>query len=471
MNPLIGALVRPLHAVLEGIRRLFQPSIDHLLRDWKQDEYAPDPDFVNDADRFMVQQQPLRARVLAKSIGVALSVFILWAAVAELDEVTRGEGKVVPSQQVQILQSLDGGIVSEILVREGQIVDRDQVLLRIDPTRFVSSVRENRSQYLALATRAARLRAISDNLPFVPPPEALAEAPEVAADERNHYQSDVSKFDAQVSVLRQQLAQKLQEVPEAKAKRDQAANSHELTLQELKATKPLLGVGAVSQVDVLRLERDVSRYAGERDVATTQIARGEAAISEARKKIEELEANFRNEARNALSETLGKLGTLTEGSVGLQDKVKHASLRSPVRGTVKRLLVNTIGGVVQPGKDIVEIVPLEDSLLVEARISPRDIGFLRPNQPAMVRFTAYDFSVYGGLEAKLEHIGADTVSDERNNFFYTVRVRTTKPAIREDLPIIPGMVTEVDIVTGRKTVLAYLLKPVLRAKQAALTER
>jgi adhesin transport system membrane fusion protein len=206
-------------------------------------------------------------------------------------------------------------------------------------------------------------------------------------------------------------------------------------------------------------------------MASAQIARSQAAIAEATRKVQEVELNFRNEARKELAETQAKLNALTEGNVGLADKVKHSDIRSPVRGTVKRLLTNTVGGVVQPGKDVVEVVPLEDNLLLEAKVLPKDIAFLRPGQKAIVKFTAYDFSIYGGLEATLENIGADSITDERGNTFYTVKVRTSKSSLGDNLPVIPGMVAEVDIVTGQKSILAYLLKPVLKAKQAAFTER
>lgn len=222
---------------------------------------------------------------------------------------------------------------------------------------------------------------------------------------------------------------------------------------------------------MLRLERDVGRFRGERDMAAAQISRIQASINEANHKLEEVSLAFRNEAGKELAETMSKLNSISEGSVGLTDKVNRAVLRSPVRGTVKRLLINTVGGVVQPGKDVVEVVPLEDNLLLEARVQPRDIAFLRPGQKAVVKFTAYDFSIYGGLDGKLEHIGADSVVDEKGNAFYTVRVRTNKTTIGNNLPVIPGMVAEVDIITGEKSVLSYLLKPVLRAKARAMTER
>lgn len=461
-----------IHAWLERRAERAAPYVEKVLGRLPNKEEQEAVDFATDADLAIIRQEPLRARVLLRAIGLVILLFIIWAALARLDEVTRGDGKVIPSRQVQVLQSIDGGLVSEILVREGDVVQADQLLVKIDETRFVSSVKENRAQYLGLLAKAARLKAISDGKAFVPPPEVIKEDPEVVAQERQLFEAKREEMNATVSIARQQLAQRQQELNEAQARRAQASQGYDLTARELAVTKPLISSGAVSEVELLRLERDVSRYRGERDQASAQITRIQAAIGEAQRKIEEVELTHRNDAGKELSETMSKLNSLAESSVGLSDRVKQSSIRSPVKGTVKRLLVNTVGGVVQAGKDIIEIVPLEDTLLLEARVQPRDIAFLRPGQPVMVKFTAYDFSIYGGLEGTLEHIGADTVMDDKGNPFYVVRVRTVKPGFGDaNLPIIPGMVAEVDILTGKKSVLSYLLKPVLRAKSVALTER
>ena len=468
----LNAMFEAMHAWLERVAQKATPYVERILGRLPSREEVEVVDFATDADLAMLRQEPLRARVLLRSIGIVFAVFVVWAAVAQLDEVTRGEGKVIPSRQVQILQSIDGGLVSEILVREGEIVQPEQLLIKIDETRFVSSVKENQAQYLGLVARAARLRAISEGKPFVPPPEVMKEDPSIVEQERQFYEARNDELTAAVSIARQQLNQRHQELNEAQAKRAQASQGYELTSKELSVTRPLINSGAVSEVELLRLERDVSRYRGERDMASAQISRVQSSINEAQRKIEEVELTFRNEASKELSEVMSKLNSLAEGSVALSDRVKQSSIRSPVKGTVKRLLVNTVGGVIQPGKDMIEIVPLEDTLLLEARVLPRDIAFLRPGQPVIVKFTAYDFSIYGGLDGTLEHIGADTVMDEKGNAFYTVRVRTSKPGFGDaNLPIIPGMIAEVDILTGKKSVLAYLLKPVLRAKSVALTER
>lgn len=466
------AALNATHGWLERLAQRAAPWVERVLGRLPNREEIEVVDFATDADLAMLRQEPLRARVLLRTIGIVVVLFLLWAAVAQLDEVTRGEGKVIPSKQLQVLQSIDGGLVSEILVKEGDVVNPNQLLIKIDETRFVSSVKENQAQYLGLVAKAARLRAISEGKPFVPPPDVLKADPSIVQQERQFFEARNDELNAAISIARQQLAQRHQELNEAQAKKAQAAQGYDLTSKELSVTRPLISSGAVSEVELLRLERDVSRYRGEREMAAAQISRIQAAINEAQRKIEEVELTFRNEASKELSETMAKLNSLAEGSVALSDRVKQSSIRSPVKGTVKRLLVNTVGGVVQPGKDMIEIVPLEDALLLEAKVQPRDIAFLRPGQPVMVKFTAYDFSIYGGLDGTLEHIGADSVMDEKGNAFYTVRVRTSKPGFGDaNLPIIPGMVAEVDILTGKKSVLAYLIKPVLRAKSVALTER
>lgn len=428
-------------------------------------------DFAADADSAMISQDPLHARKVIKTVGVSLGVFFVWSMFAQVDEVTKGDGKVIPSRQLQVVQSLDGGIVSEILAKEGDTVREGQVLIKVDATRFLSSFKENRATYLALLAKGARLRAIADGTEFLVPAEVLAEDPALADQEKRAYVSRKAELDEKIGIAREQLSQRSNELGEARARYEQANQGHELTARELALTKPLIQSGAVSDVELLRLQRDVARYAGERGQASAQISRLQAAINEAQKKIQDVELEFKNQARNELAETQAKINSLGESSVALSDKVKQADIKSPVNGTVKRIMFNTVGGVIQPGKDVVEVVPLEDALLLEARVLPKDIAFLRPGQKANVKLTAYDFTIYGGLEGTLEHIGADSVLDEKGNAFYIVRVRTKRPNLGANLPIIPGMTAEVDILTGQKTILSYLLKPVLRARQYALTER
>ncbi|MCE8014916.1 HlyD family type I secretion periplasmic adaptor subunit [Halomonas sp. MCCC 1A17488] len=443
--------------------RLFSKRVTsaHLNRDW-----------ASDADWARMQQDPIRARLFLYTILLAFGALIAWAYFASIDEVTRGTGRVIPSSQLQKVQSFDGGVVQQIMVREGEMVEAGQVLMRIDPTRFVANFRENRAQALALRARAERLRALVTDTPFNPDDELRSGAPEIVAQEREVYESRREELREQESILRDRIRQREEELNEAKARRDTAQREANMASQELNLTRPLLASGAVSEVDILRLEREVSRATGERNQAAAAVARLEAAVEEARTQLREIGAERRSEWRNDLAQTIGDLGALDESSAGLQDRVRLAEVRSPVDGIVQRLGINTLGGVVQPGQEVVDIIPSDDQLLVEARIAPQDIAFLRPGQPATIKLTAYDFAIYGGLEAELDHISADTITDDDDNTFYLVRVKTVEGEnLGSDIQVIPGMTAQVDIMTGKRTVMQYLLKPVLRAWSNSMGER
>ncbi|HSB98310.1 MAG TPA: HlyD family type I secretion periplasmic adaptor subunit [Burkholderiaceae bacterium] len=459
---------------LERARVALEPLTNKLLGPTVSDADAASAgikSFEREADALISRQRTRGAQQIVRATVIVVAALLLWAALAPVDEVTRGDARVIPSRQLQVVQSLDGGVVAEILVREGQVVEAGQLLLRVDETRAGAGVRESAAQGFALRARAARLRALAEGTAFVAPTTGDAEERRVALDERRLYEARSSELATTLAVNRQQLAQRQQELTETQAKREAALRGLDLTQQELAQTRPLLATGAVSQVDVLRLEREVARYRGDAEQASAQIARAQAAIGEVQRKAQETELAFRNDARKDLADTMAKLNALNEGAVALADKVDKAQVKSPVRGRVQRLLANTVGGVVQPGKDIVEIVPLDDKLVLEARVPPKDIAFIHPGQPALVKFSAYDFSIYGGLEAKVENISPDSVVDERGNAYYLVRVRTQKAGFGDKMPIIPGMTAEVDVLTGRKSVLSYLLKPVLKVQSRALSER
>ncbi|WP_041483375.1 HlyD family type I secretion periplasmic adaptor subunit [Thioalkalivibrio paradoxus] len=425
----------------------------------------------SDAEWALIQQRPIRARILLYGFVATLVVLVGWASVAEIDEVARGAGRVIPSAQLQVIQSFDGGVVSEILVREGQIVEEGEVLLRVDPTRFLADLGETRASEGALQARAARLAALVGGTEFLVTPELMRVPAAVVEQEQRLYETSQAELDARIAIAEDQLRQRREELNEAQARRIQAIRSLELSSQELSVTEPLVASGAVSEVEVLRLRREVARARGDRDQAIAQIGRLQAAISESESRIREVELSFKNRWRNELADTLGRLSELAEGTTALEDRVRLAEVRSPMRGVVQRLFVTTRGGVIAPGREVAEVVPLDDQLLIEAKISPRDIAFLRPGLEARVRFTAYDFAIFGGLSATLEHISPDSIVDEQGDTFYKVRVRTEEIGFGDEQPIMTGMVAEVDILTGKRTVLQYLLKPVLRATEVAFTER
>ena len=460
-----------LRGVVDGGTAVGQGMFGRALERLAPARDAGHADWAAEADWARLQQEPLRARLLLRFALVAVVLLLVWAAFAEVNEVTRGEARVVPTRQVQIIQSVDGGVVEALLTKEGDVVEAGQVLMRVDPTRFVSNLLENKAGQYALQAKVLRLEALTRGTAFKPSAELMKEAPDVVAQEMRLYESRRAEIAAQVAISQNQLSQRQQELNEVRARRDQAQRSLELLSRELASTKPLVATGAVAEVEVLRIERDIARLRGDVEQSTAQLARVQSAIQEATRRIEEVQLTSRNLMSAELSEAMGRLSSLSQGGRALADKVKYAEVKSPVRGTVKRLLVNTMGAVVQPGRELVEVVPLDDSLILEVQIAPKDIGFLRPGQEASVKFSAYDSAIYGGLEADVFQIGADSVVDDKGNAYYRVRVKTRKPSLGPNLPVIPGMVAQVEINTGKKTVMSYLLKPLLRAKSNALTER
>ena len=436
------------------------------------DEAAMDP--AADVRNAILLQSPRGGRIIIWMTFLFFVAFIVWAANSEVEEVTRGMGKVIPSRQIQKVQNLEGGILSEILVDVGDVVDKGQLLLRIDKTRFSAPYQESRVNYLSLLAKIARLEAEIHDRELVIPEEVQQEDPKIGRREEELFASRKEQLRASLGRLEQQLSQRRQQLAEAKTHLSEVKRTYRLLRKELEMTRPLVKAGAVSEVELLRLQRQASELKGEIETTTASIPRLEAMIREARQAIEEERLKFVNQAKEELNDAYARLESLSATASALEDRLRRTEVRSPVRGTVNRILVNTIGGVIQPGMDLIEIVPLEDSLLIETRIKPSDIAFLHPGQKAMVKFTAYDFTIYGGLEATLEYISADSITDDQGRSFYLVRVRTKKNYLgpeSDPLPIIPGMVATVDILTGKKTILSYLLKPMLRAKMSAFRER
>ncbi len=425
-------------------------------------------------EKALVEDAPKVARLTIWGIIGFVLFFLLWAYFAEIEEVTRGDGKAIPSSRLQKIQNLEGGIVAEIFVREGQIVEAGASLIRLDDTRFSSNVGETAADRIALEMRIARLSAEIANQELTIPQHLQDSAPSLAESEIALFSSRQKQLSDEVGSLEEQLNQRRQELREYLSKQEQYRSSLNLLRREIRMSEPLVADGAISEVEVLRLKRAEVESRGMLEATTLSIPRAEAAITEIEHKVEETRGRFRSDALARLAEARTELNKNQSTGRALEDRVKRTLVTSPVRGIVKQLLVNTIGGVIQPGDDMVEIVPLDDTLLVEARIRPQDIAFLHPGQQATVKITAYDFTIYGGLKAELEHISADTVTDNDGNSFYLIQLRTEKSYLGSDenpLLIIPGMVASVDIITGRKSVMNYLLKPILRAKAEALRER
>ncbi|KIZ33188.1 MULTISPECIES: HlyD family type I secretion periplasmic adaptor subunit [Stutzerimonas stutzeri subgroup] len=422
----------------------------------------------------LIEDAPRLVRLTIWGLLAFVLFLVLWAHFAIVDEVTRGEGKAIPSSRLQKIQNLEGGIVAELFVREGQIVEAGDPLLRLDDTRFASNVGETEADRLALAARVERLSAEVEGRDLAMPEHVLRDAPNLADSERALFESRRDQLRDEIGGLEEQLAQRRQEVREMSSKQEQFRSSLALLRKEIAMSEPLVSSGAISPVEVLRLKRAEVESRGQLDATTLALPRANAAIKEIESKIGETRGRFRSEALTQLNEARTELSKLKSTGKALEDRVRRTLVTSPVRGVVQQMLVSTIGGVIQPGSDIVEIVPLDDTLLVEAKVRPQDIAFLHPGQEAMVKFSAYDFTVYGGLKAELEHISADSITDEDGNSFFLIHLRTDKSHLGSDekpLLIIPGMMASVDIITGHKSVLSYLLKPIIRAKAEALRER
>ena len=423
----------------------------------------------------LIEDAPRVVRLTIWGIIGFFLCMLLWAGFAKVDEVTRGDGKAIPSSKLQKIQNLEGGIVAELFVKEGQIVEAGAPLIRLDDTRFVSNVGETEADRLAMLLRVERLSAEVEDRPLSFPEDVMKAVPVQADNEKSLYESRRQQLLDEVGGLQEQLIQRQQELREFSSKQAQYRQQLNLQRQEINMSEPLVAQGAVSPVEVLRLKRAEVETRGQLDATTLAIPRAESAIKEVQRKIDETRGKFRSEALGQLNEARTDLSKASATGKALEDRVSRTLVTSPVRGIVKQLLVNTIGGVIQPGSDLVEIVPLDDTLLVEAKIRPQDIAFLHPGQEAVVKFTAYDYTIYGGLKAKLVQIGADTITDEdKKTTYYMITLRTERSHLGTDdkpLIIIPGMVATVDIITGKKSVLSYLLKPIIRARAEALHER
>jgi adhesin transport system membrane fusion protein len=430
--------------------------------------------FMSSVSEAMLEQTPKGARVLLWAIFAFVIIAIVWANWATLDEISRGEGEIIPSLQLQRVQNLEGGVVSEILVREGDIVEKGQLLLRIDDTRYASTFKESYVRQLELIAKAARLRSEAEQTEFVEPTNFPEQYRSLIEQEKTLFLARKQELSNNKAILEQQITQRKQELREAQAKQTQLQRSYNLLNKELRITQPLVGEGVISEVEFLRLQRQVNDLAGELDGIRLSIPRIESSITETERKLSEAELQFVSLARQELNEASSEAARIKESLEGMQDRITRSEVRAPVKGTIKQLLVNTVEGVVQPGDDIITIVPWEDELLVEAKILPSDIARVRVGQPAVVKVSAYDFSIYGGVDATVVFVSPSTILDEEQQPHYIVRLKTQSPFIERDgqeLPLMTGMTVAVDIITGEKTVMDYLLKPILKAKQNAMTER
>ena len=428
--------------------------------------------YANDIKAAVLMKTPKRTQVLILCCAGAIALSIIWASLAIVDEVARGQARVVPSRSLQVVQTLEGGIVEAILVQEGAIVKQGDVLMRIDDTNFSAQFGELRERQAGLAARVARLKAESTG---------AASIDFGGAGENKSIATEVSLFEARQKKLRQDLdvlvsqeEQKLHEAAENRAQLQRLTDTIDLLRRETEITRRLHQTRLVPEIELLRAERQLADSVGQREVLKATLGRIDSAIGEARARRETAVSSFRAASEDDLAKSLTDLAVVEENIRSAKDRVRRTDLRSPVNGIVNKISFNTIGAVIQPAQPIIEIVPLDDSLLLETKVRPSDIAFIRPQQPAVVKITAYDSNVYGALPGIVERISADTSTEQNGETFYRVMVRTQKSHLGDgpsSLPIIPGMIGHVDILTGRKSVMSYLLKPIVKLRDEALREK
>jgi len=420
-------------------------------------------------------QIPLSKHLLLVSIMAFFVLFIIWANFASLDEVTRGMGKIIPSSEVQALQSLDPGIVDEFLVKEGAFVEKGQVLMRLRDIEAASDLGANRARYLGLLASIARLQAEAEgrkNVDF--PDEVKKDAASSVREEMNAFRANMLQLTGQMNVLQKQLDQREQELDELNTRIGDLKGVVHLLRKEKQMIEPLVKRGSAPEIELLQLARGIKEKMTELNSLKSSAPRIKSSIEEAKARLDEVQQNVRAEAQERLAEKLMQLNEIRERLSGLQERKGRKEISSPVAGTIQELTVNTIGGVVRAGEDLIKIVPRDDQLIVEGRINPSDRAFIYPGQDAVIKLTAYDFSIYGGLKGELLDISADTFEDENGNPYYRVRLRTYDTELKrkgEVLPIIPGMIASVDILTGKKTVMQYLMKPFVKTMDNAMNER
>ncbi|MCC8193685.1 MAG: HlyD family type I secretion periplasmic adaptor subunit [Deltaproteobacteria bacterium] len=434
-----------------------------------------DLEYMSEVDKALQSRGHPLAYILSISVLAFFAVFLLWASWAKLDEVTRGMGQVIPSQRTQEIQNLEGGILETMFVREGEDVEEGQALAKLSPRILEANLREAQARMRENEIAITRLQAEIDGKEPVYSEELMREFPNAIRDQMSAYRARMAQFASEADALESQIEQRNREVEEALAKRQQIEENLRITIERRNMVEPLVRQKIYSRLDYLQIVQQIAGLEGDLKAVLQTIEKSRSAVNEAKQRLNTRRTEIVATATDEMSKRRAENGSLRENVAAIQDRLTRTEILSPMRGTVKRILINTVGGVIKPGETILEIVPLDDTLLVEARIKPTDIGFIKNEQKAVIKLTAYDFSIYGGLEGFVEDISADSIEDKRGEPYFQVKLRTTKSSLTsregKELPIKPGMQASVDIITGEKTVLAYLLKPITKARQNALTER
>ncbi len=440
----------------------------------KKNLSAQDYEYMQSLSAALIYDRPKKLHWVLIFFLITITSFILWAAFAKIDEIARGVGKVVPSGQNQLVQNLEGGIVSELLVKEGDFVKKGQVLIKISNEKSSSNLISNEVKILYVKSQIKRLKAQIDKKPFNIQKSDDETFNKLLENEKSLYESNMKQLNSKISILKEQNKQKQSELKDVKQLIRHLKFSVKSISKEVEMTRPMVKKGIRSQVDFLKLQREQSDAKQRLQSAILSINKIKSEIVEVKKKIDETNEVFKIKTKELLNEKVTVLKSLEADAVASKDQVSRSIVKSPSNGIVQKVYINTIGGAIKPAQDLIEIVPTDYSLIVEVKILPSDIAFIYQGQKAIVKFSAYDFSIYGGLDGKVIGISPDTITEKDDKTYYVVRIKTDKNYLgneKKPMKIIPGMVANVDIITGKKTVLDYILKPILKTKQYTFTER
>ena len=433
-----------------------------------------DTDFMGELEAAHSMRPNKAAIFLLLSIVALVTCVFFWMAISKVEEITRAQGSVVPTQDIQVVQSLEGGVLEALNVSEGQQVKKGDVLMRISDVQFSSQERGTKARSLSLRAKRARLEAEARGLDFALPEDVLNETPQIAANEKSLYLSRQKELQNTYAILDDRINKASAELGEVNAQITRFSNSKRLLGQELEITKEMVRKRAVPKIEEIRLNREISDLSGQINANSQRKRALQSEVAVARKERASQLDKFQSQALGELNQVETEIAGLKENLTSIGDRVDRAELRAPVDGIVNRIAIKTIGGVIEPAARLVEIVPLDDELKILAKIQPNDVAFIRTGQPAKVKITAYDPQKYGSLNAKLTRIGASSVNDGEGNVFFEIELRTDKSYMGDaenPLPITAGMIADVEIITGKRTILEYMMKPILRARNRAFTER
>lgn len=433
-----------------------------------------DKEFMSELEAATRMKPSVASHFMLLTVASLVGAFFVWAGTSEIEEITHGGGQVVPTQEIQVVQSLEGGILTELLVREGEKVKKDQILMKVNDVAFASEERGTEARTLALKAKKARLDAEAAGEDFTVPQEIVEKFSDIAKNELALFNSRQQELSNAKAILDNKINSAQAELREVQAKINRLAESRRLLNQELTITKKMVAKKAVPQLEEIRLNREISNVSGEMREAAQKKSGLEAELRGAKRERADREDKFKSQVLGELNDIESQISQLSESLTAIGERVDRADIRSPIDGVVNKISIKTIGGVIEPAMQLVEVVPLDDDLKIIARVAPQEIAFLRPDQEVNIKISAYDPQRYGSLKGKLVRIGANSVNDNDGNIFFEIEVRANKNYLGTEenpLPITPGMVADIEVITGERTILSYLAKPVLRAKDKALTER